>query len=89
MIDNKKARELYDQGLTDREISEKLKTVPGVVGQWRKRYRFEQNTILDDGFKADYELLDSLGYDTKQIASACDVSEKSLLRWKRSRIAIL
>jgi orotate phosphoribosyltransferase-like protein len=86
MINEERVLELYNEGLTDREISEELKIPQQSVVLWRKRNKLEANTIIpkNDRLSADFDLLASLGYDAKQIASACVVSEPSYKRWKRS-----
>lgn len=85
MIDEERARELYEQGLSDRTIAVKLGTSRGEIRKWRIANglpsKYKPPTKIDDWGKV-RALYDSGLYDA-QIAKCFNVAGWTISNWRK------
>lgn len=84
--ENRKRLELYHQGLTDREIADKLFYSPGAIAQWRWKLNLPpHNNPVKKLTKEQHEKrmkLYNLGYGDKRIAKICKVTKSAIAQWR-------
>ncbi len=77
--EEKKRRELYDQGMTDREIAERCYVSRGVIYKWRKRRGLPYNSQYDERKRHN---LYRQGLNDYEIAARCGVTQPAIFQWR-------
>jgi len=85
---------LWNEGLTDREMADKLKVKRGTISIWRNRFRLDVNDMAKDGVslpagmlnnrknREKYELYKQ-GKTDKQIAETLGLNKKTICNWRK------
>ena len=90
-IDHDKVQNLYDEGLTDLEISMEVGCVPATITTWRTRKGLKPNrSSTRRGKKIDYlemERLYNEGKNDIEIAKILECSPSSVYFWRKQNDA--
>ena len=85
--ENKKRRDLYRQGLSDREIAEECNVATQSIFKWRKSRNLESKIEGRLPRKEEQKRLElyKQGLKDKEIAKKCGVTAPAIHKWRKNR----
>lgn len=86
-IDPEKIRALHQQGMSDREIAERLNYSVTSVGKWRRKTGLPLNPVRDKS-RVSHEAalkLYHMGFTDRQIANVLGVSKSAVVGWRHRK----